>query len=483
MPSPFAHISFDYNSSGSYFLSMLRETFDYPSLQSDAFEDLAGMFVNDLAEHSFKALAALVTVDGLELWQIDFAEDTLHMALVPAAGVEAFKAYWSEGFQADPDEARHFKPRLRRIQPAKTAPARPAKPALALIVETVHLPAEPDIAIDRGISLLRSHYSDHPDNGTFFDFACWPPAKLPLPGYAEDADFARRWRQLHRDGERNIWTCMEPKGAGAPAFRLAQIDDMVAWAPAWLCGGASVPGHDDDVKWMRGGAFHVRDEPDGRGRPAYEAMVIRSGAPESWYGSRKALHVFPFGDAARCVIVEGDSLIAIAEGPITADDFVRLPKPLCNPAEGVIALRGDTVVFFTGTKSRLRMHRLDLATMAHETCLLKHFGHSGVDRGTPYSTFGNLAVRQGHGDWWILNHKSNQFGKIDIALLWNAVTDETFVIDQGDIKLDQPTVIYQQGLGRYLAVRGESVALLREFDEMYEGREKVVLEWEGGLRV
>lgn len=80
--------------------------------------------------------------------------------------------------------------------------------------------------------------------------------------------------------------------------------------------------------------------------------------------------------------------------------------------------------------------------------------------------------------WWILNHKSNQFGKIDIALFWNAVTDETFVIGQGDIKLDQPIVIYQRALGRYLAVRGESVALLREFDAMYEGKEKVVLEWE-----
>ncbi|GGY68474.1 hypothetical protein [Pseudoduganella albidiflava] len=476
MPLPI--ISFDASSTGSYFLLMVREAFDYPCLYSDSFEALADAFSNDLAKHCFQPLANLISADGLELWQVDCAEDTVHMAVLPTEGVEAFKVSWTEGFQADPEETRHFMPQLRRIQPTNAAPARSANARRTLAVEIVDLPAEPDIDIDRGISLLRSPYSDHTDNGTFFDFSRWPPVKLPLPGFAENADFARRWRHLHRDGERDIWTCMEPKGGGAPAFKLARIDDLQAWTPAWLCDGASIPGHDDGVKWMCGQAIHVCDKTDAHGKPAYEVLGLSAGASECWYGSRKELHVFPFGDAARCVIVDGDAHIAIAEGPITAADFLRLPKPLYDLAEGVIALGGETVVFFTGTKSHLRMHRLDFATMAHDTCLLKHFGHSGMARGTPYSTFGNLGVRQGHGDWWILNHKSNQFGKIDIALFWNAVTDETFVIGQGDIKLDQPTVIYQRGLGRYLAVRGESVALLPEFDALAGGREKVTLQWE-----
>lgn len=124
------------------------------------------------------------------------------------------------------------------------------------------------------------------------------------------------------------------------------------------------------------------------------------------------------------------------------------------------------------------MHRLHVATMQHETCLLQHFGHSGIDRGTHYSTFGNLEVRPGHDNWWILNHKSNQLGKIDVALFWNAATDETFIVEQGDIALDQPTILYQRALGRYLALQGESIALPQEFDMLYAAKSKILLQWE-----
>jgi hypothetical protein len=468
----FQHVSFDYKTTGSDFLGLMQAEFDHPSLTSDRFEAFVAGVANDLAEHAFGPLATLVADDGLELWQIDFFEDTVHMALVPSGQVDAFKAWWTTGYRDDPATAHAVRPKLRRVK-AKPLPP-PAARRADLAVATVTLPADPYIGIDCPLTLLYSRFSDHPDNGSYADAGVWPPATLALPTARTDPDFLRRWQPVCRDGAQNVWACREPDGM----FRLAHIDDMAAWSPTWLGGDTPLPGYPDDVKRMGERMIHTGERRPASGKPTYEVSCVTATSTECWYDSRKPLQVFPFPDGERCAIVEDDTRIAIAAGPVTQADFVLLPKPLYAPETGVIPLAGDTVVFFSGTKTRLRMHRLDLATMRHDTCVLQHFGHRGVDRGERYATFGNLEVRQGHGDWWILNHKSNQFGTIDIALLWNAATDDTVVIEQGDIELRQPTVIYQRALGRYLAVSGETVALLREFDEIVRGKEAVRLVWD-----
>ena len=468
----FQHVSFDYQTTAADFLRLVQAGFDHPGLASDRFEALVAGVANDLAEHAFGPLATLAMDDGLELWQIDFFEDTVHVALVPIGQVDAFKAWWTTGYQTDPATAHVVRPKLRRVK-AKPLPP-PAVPRSGLAEATVTLPADLRIAIDCPLARLYSRFSDHPDNGSYVDAGVWPPAKMAMPDAATDPDFFRRWRPVCRDGAHDVWACREPNGT----FRLAQIDDMAAWSPRWLGGDTPLPGYPDDVKRLGERMIHTGERRPASGKGTFEVSCVTAAATECWYDSRRPLHVFPFPDGRRCAIVEDGARIAIAAGPVTPDDFIPLPKPLYAPETGVIPLHDDTIVFFSGTKTRLRMHRLDLATMRHESCLLRHFGHRGVDRGERYATFGNLEVRQGHGDWWILNHKSNQFGTIDIALLWNAATDDTFVIGQGDVGLRQPTIVYQRALGRYLAVSGETVALLREFDEIVRGKEVVRLVWE-----
>ena len=469
----FSHVSFDYSSTAADFLHWVRAEYDHPSLASDRFDALVASVANDLAEHAFGPLATLVADDGLEVWQIDFFEDTVHIALVPTGQVDAFKAWWSTGYLDDPEFAQGIRPKLRRVK-AKPLPP-PVAPQRDLAADSVTLAADLYIGIDCPLACLYSRFSDHPDNGSYIDAGVWPPAKLALPAAAADPEFMRRGEPVYRAGAHNVWACTAPDGT----FRLAQIDDMAAWSPLWLGGDTPLHGYPDDVKRLGERMIHTGERVPASGKDTYEVSCVTATSTECWYASRDPLYVFPFADGRRCAIVEGDARIAIAAGPVTAADFVSLPKPLYAPETGVVPLYDTTVVFFSGTKTRLRMHRLDLATMRHATCLLQHFGHRGVDRGEPYATFGNLEVRQGHGDWWVLNHKSNQFGTIDNALLWNASTDDTFVVEQGDTGLRQPTIMYLRALGRYLAVRGDRVALLREFDEMVRGNEVVRLQWNG----
>lgn len=448
MFDPARLVSFDYKSTGATFLEMVAHAFDAPCLATAAFDALVAAFRNDLAEHALRPLAALVAADGLALWQVDCFEDTVHVALVPADRVAAFKAYWQDGAAAGT-----VRPALRRVQSdARPLPA----PRPTLAVDVAALPADP--TIDGAIAFVRSPYSDHPDNGHYFDFSVWPPAKLPLPDFDDPSGFARRWRPVHQEGSHNIWSCKEP---GRDGFRLAQIDDMHAWSPAWLGGGASLAGRRDDVKWMHGMLVQATDETDSG---LYGVTCVDAQATTRWYAARKPLHVHPFPGAARCVIVEGDMHLAFADGPVTRADFVRLPARLCAPDTGVIPLYDETVVYFSATKSHLRMHWYDVARMDHRACLLDLPGRPDV--------------RPGHGDWWIINHKTNQFGTFDIALMWNAVTDEVFAIGQGDIALRQPTIVYQRTLDRYLAVSGDTVALLQDFDSMYARKEKTRLCWE-----
>lgn len=434
-------VSFDRKSPGAYVFELVRHAYAYPCLAAPAFDALVAVHRNDAAASVFGPLAALAAADGLELWQVDRFEDTLHVALVPASAVDAFRAHWQRAVEPA---------RLRRIE-AGQAPLPAPRPSLA--VDTADLPADP--VIDGAIAFVRSPYSDHPDNGHYFDFSVWPPAKLPLPGFDDPSGFARRWRPVYRDATHNIWSCRTDDGG----FRLAQVDDMRDWAPAWLGGGARLGGRRDDVRWMHGMLVQAGEETG-----AVTCVTAQSTA--RWYAARKPLHVHPFRGAARCVIVEGGTHLAFADGPVTRADFIALPAPLLAPDTGVMPLHGRTVAFFTATKAHLRLHVFDAATMAHRTCLPGLARDGGVD------------VRQGHGDWWIINYRTTRFGTIDPALMWNAATGETFAIAQADIPLHRPTIVYQPGLDRYLAVSGETVALLRDFDTIYRNKETTLLRWE-----
>jgi hypothetical protein len=216
---------------------------------------------------------------------------------------------------------------------------------------------------------------------------------------------------------------------------------------------------------------------DDAGKPASDVLHIAHGVCERWYRSRKRLNLFPFPDGRRTLVVEDATRLAIAEGPITDDDFWRLPKPLFTPDEGVIALDDDVIVYFTETKRFLQMHRLDARSMRHEVCLLDGFGHAQVVKGVRHAGFGNLKVCKGHGHWWLFNHRSNQFGAVDIAMFWNAMTDETFKIVANDMPRLQPTIVYQRALGRYLALHDDTVSLLAQFDALYDSKEKLLLDW------
>jgi hypothetical protein len=493
--SPSRHVDCDYKSTGAYLLTMLRGAFDHACLHTEAYDELIADVANDIASDCFKPLAHHLAPAGLQLWQIDFFEDTLHVAIVPDTEVAAFEQYWRVDYLNEPDAA-HFAPRLRRIAPARakarnptartdTQPGAPArKRAKAeLPVDTVSLPASPDLDADRCITLLRDPYSDHPDNGKFFDFSVWPPQPLAqVPDAATDPQFARAWRPVYQHGARNVWLCRDPVEQDRPhaprSFRLAQIDDMNAWSPLWLGGGARLTGTAEHPKWIHDVMLHVSESTDERGKRVYEVVRVTKADCEVWYRSRRPLQAFPFDDAVRCVIVEDNKALAIADGPVRNGDFVPLAQAPHMGALGVIALEGSTVVYFGKSGTALRMHKLDLSTREHSIAPLTGFGHRGKDRSQPRSGAGNLIVHQGHGDWWILNHKSNQFGEIDIALLWNARTDETIKIGQHDIVLHQPTIIYQRSLDRYLAVTSNVVALLCEFDALYAAKEKVTLEWD-----
>ncbi len=484
--NPSHHISFDYKSTCSYVLRMLQSEFGYDSLLSDDFEQVMDELGDEIANRCLKPVAGVLAGTELALWEIDFYEDTCHLAVVPHAQADAFKAYWSEGFRDDPQNDYGIEPKLRLVAAPKT-PARPRAPAakkINLIEDKIYFDGHVELDIDRAVDLVWNSYSDDNNNGKFIDFSVWPPRDAPLPTRARDRNFCANWAQVYQDGPHNIWRLREraPEGKAFEegTFRLAQIDSLEAFAPRWLGGGAGVTDIHPRSYWMDGAFMHVAYCAEGKGKFSSEVVRISETACESWYKSRKPLRVFPFPDAPRCLIVEGETRLAIAAGPVTNDDFFVLPEPLYGHAEeGVIALADEVVVYFTGTRRWLKMHRLDTRTMRHEVCLLDGFGHSQMVDGKLDAGVGIVQVCQGHGDWWIFNHRTNAFGTVDVAMFWNALTDETFKIAARDVDRLQPTIIYQRALGRYLALQAHRiVGLLVEFETIYDSKEKRVLEWD-----
>ena len=476
------HISFDYKSTVAAVLSMLQGEFGYPCLLSDGFEELIDEQANEIADQCFNPVAGHIADAQLGLWQIDFYEDTHYLAVVPHVHVEAFKDYWSEGFRIDPDFMDNVKPKLRQVAAPPAGKARaPAAKKITLVADSMRFAAEPEIDVDRAVVMVRDAYSDDKSNGKFIDFSVWPPRDAPLPTREQDRDFGALWSQVYQDGPHNVWMLREraPQGKAFQegTFRLAHIDSMSAWSPRWLGGGASTTDSYPKPLWMDGSFMHLAYCPEGNGRFSSAVVRIADTACEQWYQSRKRLNLFPFPDAARCLIVEGETRLAIAEGPVTDADFFVLPKPLCNPQEGVIALDDGVVVYFTRTKRYLMMHRLQTRTMRHARCLLDGFGHSRMIDGQLDAGFGNVQVCKGHGDWWIFNHHTNAFGTSDVAMFWNAKSDETFKIGARDVGRGQPTIIYQRALGRYLGLQHRSVSLLVAFETIYDSKEKRVLEW------
>lgn len=482
---PSHHISFDYKSTCAYVMQMLQGEFGYDILLSDDFEALIDELDNDIADQCFKPVAGILAGTELGLWEINFYEDTYHLAVVPHAHADAFKAYWSEGFRNDPEQMYDVKPKLRLIAAPKTAskPRPPAAKKINLIEASVKLAGDAEFDIDRAVDFVWNSYSKDDDNGKFVDFSVWPPRDAPLPTRAQDRDFAGSWSQVYQDGAHNIWKRREraPEGKSHKegTFRLAQIDSMERWSPRWLGGGAGVTDFRSKTYWMNGSFVHIAYCAEEKGKFSSEVVHISDTACESWYKSREPLQVVPFPDAPRCLIVKGDKRLAIAEGPVLDDAFFLLPEPLYSHAEeGVIALADEVVVYFTETRRWLKMHRLDTRTMRHEVCLLEGFGHTRTVDGQLDAGVGIVEVCQGHGDWWIFNHRTNAYGKVDVAMFWNAQTDETFKIAARDVAHQQPTIIYQRALGRYLAVQYRTVSLLVEFETIYDSKEKHVLEWD-----
>lgn len=478
--NPSAYIAFDYKSSGDYFLPLLQAGFPYPCLHAPEFDDLVDHLAGDLADSCFQPLADYVARDGLGLWKMGFGEDTSYLAVVPHAHADQFKEHWSGPFRQDPDFAYHIVPRLRLV--AARTHAAPKKARRASLVEDVY-PCESmlELDIDCPVSLVWEPDTGHAQEGRFVDFSAWPPKDLPVPGTGEDSRFVSDWRPIYQRGERKLWRERvrdDSSGAHESRFRLAQVDGVTPWSPAFIGGGAVLADAHFNSRVTGAGVLHVSERAGKKGKPEYEVVRIGEGSCESWYTARKSLQLYPFPDSARCLVVEGQDRLAIVEGPFGDDDFFRLPKPLHGHENNLLTLAGGVIVYFTDTRSAVRMNRLDPDTMRHESALLKGFGNRQTIDGAVHATFGNLQVCQGHDNWWIFNHRSNQFGTSDIALFWNAGTDQAFKIEARDMPRQHPTIMYVRALGRYVALDHRSVSLMVDFDQIIADREMIEVPWE-----
>ena len=123
--APSRHVACHYNRTGAELLHLLRCEFDHPALNSIELDELVAEPACDLAGESLKPLAGQLAPSGLQLWEIDFFEDTVHVTLVTEDQVTALVHYWSVDYPDEPD-AVHFKPRLRHIK-AKEAKGKRAE--------------------------------------------------------------------------------------------------------------------------------------------------------------------------------------------------------------------------------------------------------------------------------------------------------------------------------------------------------------------
>jgi hypothetical protein len=480
---PSAYLAFDYKSSGDYFLPLLQAGFPYPCLQAPCFEDLVDELAGEMADSCFQRLANYIAGDDLGLWKMGFGEDTTYISVVPHAYVEQFKLYWSGPFKQDPDFEYHTVPRLRLVAASKdAAPAAPGKAKRPSLVEDIY-PCEAmlELDIDRPVCLVWEAHTDKTKEGRFVDFSVWPPKELPVPDMREDRRFVAEWRPLYQRAERRLWQQrVRDDGIGVheSRFRLVQLDRIAPWSPVFLGGGTVLADAYFNSKVTSSAVLHVSETAGSKGKVEYQVVRIGADSCDTWHTSRKPLQLYPFPDSGRCLVVEGQERMAIVEGPFGAGDFFRLPKQMHGYESNVITLADDVIVYFTDTKSAVRMNWLDPNTMRHQSALLKGFGNHQTVDGAEHATFGNLQVCQGHDNWWILNHCSNQFGSNDIAMFWNAQTGQAFKIEARDMPRQHPTIMYVRALGRYVALDHRSVSLMVHFDQIIAGREMIEVAWE-----
>lgn len=480
---PSAYIAFDYTSPGDCFLPLVQAAFPYPCLHAPGFEDLIDALAGDIADTCYQRLADFIAADELGLWKMGFGEDTTYLAVVPHAHAEQFKHYWSGPFKQDPDFEYHIAPRLRLVAASKDAArAAPANTGRSSLVEDVY-PCESMLAldIDRPVCRVWEPDSGKVTVGRFVDFSVWPPQDVPVPGMDEDRRFMAQWRPLYQRAERKLWQQrVRDDGIGVheSRFRLVQLDRMSPWSPVFLGGGTVLADGCFNSKVTRSSVLHVSETAGSKGKVAYEVVRIGADNCERWHTSRKPLQLYPFPDSSRCLVVAGQDQMAIVEGPFGNDAFFRLPKQMHGYEDNVITLANDAIVYFTDTKSALRMNWLDPDTMRHQSALLKGFGNRQTIDGAVHATFGNLQVCQGHDSWWIFNHRSNQFGSSDIAMFWNADTNQAFKIEARDMPRQHPTIVYVRALGRYVALDHRSVSLMAHFDQIMANREMIEVLWE-----
>lgn len=494
---PLVHI--DWKTPGAEWLGLLQHA--YPEVfVGQAFEALLDELFNEMPEVCFEALAAVLTPQGYDLWNLDAGGDDYRPVIFPSDQREAFTQHWQS-----PRGVPRFTPLLIEPQKPAAAERKPAKPKRAKVkwLQEVHDYPGPTYVHEYNYRNGWAAITEQDEDRWLcflIDYNQWPPAEQDMLEQRTDGVDGADLRLIDANAQRSLWRHQVKRGDYSAddrfTYEILRDKAIEDFGPA-------------GVQWQ---AFEepcvvVDEEIFERQRiyqPEHLTRVwrITADSSEVVFEDSDELTILPVGprrllfmqhNGKRCWVWHLDPPHqAVPAKPMPAEAYKLRPA--------TAYLGGDEILLFSeGARQNvehagyqetvLLAWRFNFITGAKTQATLDGFG-SELRQDTrllvtqpkqviTLRTFhGQLHVARGHGDWWVWRYRANTFGTQTLAWFWNQRSNEVLKLTSKDMPRIKPEIRYVPTQDRYLAFETEFVARLPEFTQMLEAKGCEVLSFE-----
>lgn len=489
-------VCFDWKTPGSEFLGLFP--LDYPELecfQSEAFEELIDEFANEAPENCFDALAAFLGDHGYSLWSLDSESDTYRLTLSTASCESDMLAYWA----APDDESSEpcLPVRLSVVGRHQASPlggGHEHQDRPSVVVDRWEFGHMPPVPSDGQDECLAPPPFDDDAPCTLWDLRNWPPRQIDVPpSLVQPHSPVSHSPHYTRGSER--WWLRESRPSPKTRRRL-ELLRLRSLQPFELDFATELAGSGpytcDDVAVTGCGSSVFVTRTDRENKQVVRCRIERytDGRAEPWFEARQAFSCLAL--SPHSVLLFGESFRAmwLERG--------QQPRPVDLP--GRLAANGSPFavsptefVYFTEVRRphahessvmehRLRMHRIELRSGRRRSVLMEDlFSEQTLDLCDRRIQFrdcrGRISAQPGHASWWILNYMSNEFGRKDLAWLWDSCSDRVLRIKPSVFPRQEPTFHYLPSSNCYVAVTDDAWVKLADFDTLREVLAPSRLEW------
>lgn len=493
------HVIVDWKTPGREFLDLFADVYpELTFLESTAFDALVDELSNECPDACFDDLAAFAGEHGHSLWELDPGSDTHLLALVPVLREREFIAHWTHSA----GRSQYASPPVRLGCGAAGAstPVRvrtlERKPRPALVDDRWDFDGQAPMPQDGDDEQLVHPWHDEDQQEqqrpTLWDVTRWPPRQIVSREVLEQIDRCAHFHPLYASGAERWWDREVRLGKKtAPRRELVRIRSLEPYADEVVADLSHYPRCEwPKVTGCGASVFVAALEPGGGPGRRYRLQRQVGALVETWFESITPVVCLPLGPDD--VLVHGGHVHPTWISHGAAVEVSALPRDL-SEASAPFALSAHELVYFTAVRRshpevanvderRLRMHRFDLRTGRHRSAVLEDlFANQRLDlvkRSVRYQHCGgDIQAQRGHGTWWILNYSSQEFGKKDLAWMWNCHSDDVLRIGPELFPRLEPEFGYLPSIDRYVARADSALLLLREFAALRPHLRPVELRW------